>query len=260
MFRRLTSEARALVRAVAALDRQTVVVLVLGTALGMWRDTFGSQHFFSHHVAPALGVSAGSLGDFVYRFGTMGLVGLVLPVAVLWGGFGRRPSEIGLGLGDWKLALTLFSLYLPLVLVGCWIVSDQTAFQQKYPLFHATRSHWRLFFAYEALFVFYWLGWEYLWRGFVLFGTARTFGAWAVFVQMIPFAALHASKPIVEAYLSIGGGLLLGAIVWRCRSFWVAPPIHFVQMMSLDLFLTLRTRSGASGIGIGALLRALHHR
>ena len=102
------------------------------------------------------------------------------------------------------------------------------------------------------------MGWEYLWRGFVLFGTAPALGApLAIVAQTVPFAILHAQKPAAEAYLSVLGGLALGALVWRCRSFWIAVPLHAAQMVVLDLWATLRHRTGASGIGLDALWQAL---
>jgi uncharacterized protein len=250
-------EVQALWRGLLALDRQTAVVLTVAAVLGMWKYTFGTRPFFARTLAGALGVDAGGLGGYAYTFGTQGLTGFLIPVALLTIGFRRRPGDIGLGLGDWRLGLTLLGLYLPIVTAGAWILSGGASFQQKYPLFQGATQSWQLFAGYELLWLLYWIGWEYLWRGFVLFGTAHTFGRWAIFIQTLPFAALHAQKPIAEAYLSILGGLLLGAVVWRCRSFWIAVPIHFVQMLLMDLFCTLRARSGVQGIGLGSLLDAL---
>ena len=85
-------------------------------------------------------------------------------------------------------------------------------------------------------------------------GTARTFGLYAVFVQAVPFALLHLNKPLPEALLSIVGGVALGALVWRCRSFWIAVPIHAAQMLVLDFWCTLRIRTGVSGVGPAALV------
>ena len=72
------------------------------------------------------------------------------------------------------------------------VLSNGADFQAQYPHFEGAQRDWGLFVAYELLFLFYWLGWEYLWRGFVLFGTAPAFGLGAIFVQMVPFALLHA--------------------------------------------------------------------
>jgi hypothetical protein len=49
----------------------------------------------------------------------------------------------------------------------------------------------------------------------------------------------------------------LGALVWRARSFWIAVPIHAAQMMILDLWCSLRTRTGVRGVGLDALLDLL---
>jgi uncharacterized protein len=88
----------------------------------------------------------------------------------------------------------------------------------------------------------------------VLFGTAPAVGpVIAIVIQTVPFAILHATKPPAEAFLSILGGLLLGALVWRCRSFWIAVPIHAAQMLILDLWSTLRQRTGVDGVGLEAL-------
>ncbi len=91
----------------------------------------------------------------------------------------------------------------------------------------------------------------------MLFGTAHTFGVHAIFVQALPFALLHVDKPTIELGLSLLGGIVLGAVVWRCRSFWIAVPIHFIQMLALDFWCSLRIRTGASGFGLEALRTAL---
>jgi hypothetical protein len=187
------------------------------------------------------------------------VTGFAIPALILLAGFRRTPAQAGLGAGDWRLALTIALVYLPIALVGTWVLSDGAAFREQYPHLTEASYDWWTFVAYEVLFLLYWIGWEYLWRGFVLFGTAPALGAAAVVVQMVPFALLHMEKPPAEAYLSIVGGLALGALVWRCRSFWIAVPIHAYQMLALDLWSTLRVRSGADGIGWDALVQAVTH-
>lgn len=214
--------------------------MILAAFFGMWRSTFGAPDFFDQHFASFLGAGDGGIGGYAYFFITQGLVGFALPVFVLMVIFKRRPQEIGLGLGDVKFALTAFAVYLPIVTAGCWFLSRQSAFQDTYPMLRAATGNWTLFIIYELLFLVYFIGWEYLWRGFLLFGTAPTFGRYSIVIQMLPFAALHATKPAPEAYLSIVGALLVGALVWRCRSFWIAVPIHAYQMLMMDLFCSLR--------------------
>ena len=259
MPERLRREARAFLDATRRLDRQMVVVLVAAVALVLLQLQIGTSGFYREHVADAFPEAQRELWGWAWWFGLQGVTGFVVPVLLLTLGFRRRPAEIGLGLGDWKLAGALALLYTIPVVIGTWVLSDGAAFQAQYPHYEGATTRWDEFLIYEALFLFYWVGWEYLWRGFVLFGTAPAFGVGAVVVQMVPFAILHADKPAAEAYLSILGGLALGALVWRCRSFWIAVPIHAFQMLALDFWCTLRARSGAEGVGLDALAAVLRN-
>jgi len=260
MIDRLRGEWQGLRSAVGGLStngRRAAVVLLTATVLVLVHLQIGGRGVYRSLGNP-LGFADPELGTWAWWFGMQGVLGFVIPALVLLVGFRFTPRQAGLGLGDWKLALGIGALYLPLVVVGTWVLSDGAAFQVQYPHFFGARESWAVFLAYEALFLFYWMGWEYLWRGFVLFGTAPALGApLAIVVQTVPFAILHAQKPAAEAYLSVLGGLALGALVWRCRSFWIAVPLHAAQMLILDLWATLRFRTGATGIGWEALGQAL---
>ena len=257
MKAKLLNEWHGLKAAARGLNRQTLFVLTAAAVLVIIQYAFGSRQLFRKELAPLFEAEWQGVLTWGWWFGMQGLTGFVIPALSLIFLFGRRPAEIGLGLGDWRLATTLAALYLPLVVLGTWVLSDGEAFQAQYPHYTAAAYDWRFFVIYEALFLFYWIGWEYLWRGFVLFGTAPTFGLYAILVQTVPFALLHIQKPLAEALLSVLGGVALGALVWRCRSFWIAVPIHAAQMLILDFWCTLRLRTGVSGIGPGALFEML---
>jgi len=236
------------------LDRQTVAVLVLAASVVILQDAFGSRWLFRTVFGSAFEPQHVGLLSWGWWFAMQGLTGFMIPAAVLLLAFRRSPQEAGLGLGDVRFALIVAAAYLPLVVVGTWFLSASADFQVQYPHFQPATLDWSVFAVYEALFLFYWIGWEYLWRGFMLFGTRHTFGVYAVFIQAVPFALLHLDKPLPETVLSLLGGIALGALVWRCRSFWIAIPIHAAQMMFLDLWCTLRIRTGVDGVGFGALV------
>ena len=261
MIDRLRREWQALRATLGALtrdQRMAAAVMIAATLLVLLQLQIGGRSVYRMALDNVFGFEDPELGAWAWWFGTQGVTGFVIPVLILLVGFRLKPREAGLGLGDWKLASGIAALYLPLVVVGTWVLSDGEGFQRMYPHYAGAQDDWGVFIAYELLFLFYWMGWEYLWRGFTLFGTARALGApLAIVVQTVPFAILHAEKPAAEAYLSVLGGLALGALVWRCRSFWIAVPIHAAQMLSLDFFATLRARTGASGIGLDALMHAL---
>jgi len=240
--------------ALSSLDRQTTFVLVFAAFAVVLQYVLGSRQLFYREIAAFLPVEWRALASWGWWFGMKGILGFVLPVLALRTFFAASAKDMGLGAGNWRLASLIAALYLPAVLVATWVLSNSTGFQEQYPHLDAAATDWTTFLIYEALFLFYWLGWEYLWRGFVIFGTAHTLGLYAIFVQAIPFAALHVDKPWPEALLSVVGGVALGALVWRCRSFWIAVPIHAAQMLMLDFWCTLRVRTGVSGIGLEALV------
>lgn len=99
---------------------------------------------------------------------------------------------------------------------------------------------------YEIVMGVYFFCWEFFFRGFLLFGLARTpkIGIWgAIALQTIPFTLLHwslsqsASKPISEIMSAAVGGLLLGYIAARTRSFLYGFLIHWIMALSMDAFI-----------------------
>ena len=239
-------------------DRLTAFVLVTTPLLVFAQFFIGNRRQFLEVAGPWIPDEIEALSAWSWWFAFQGISGFVLPVLVLLFLFRLRPKEIGLTAGDWRFGVTISLLYLPLVIVGTWILSDSLEFQQAYPHLGQAAHDWNVFIIYELLFLFYWIGWEYLWRGYMLFGTARTFGIYAIFIQTIPFAVLHVNKPAAEAVLSVVGGLALGAVVWRSRSFWYAVPVHALQMLAIDLWCTLRVRTGVHGKGLSALMELFH--
>lgn len=248
---------RAALAAMSPDARRAAIVMVAATVLVLLQLQVGGRRVYRGFDNP-LGFADPELGAWAWWFGTQGITGFLIPAAILLLAFRWRPQKAGLGLGDWKLAVGLSLPYLVLVVIGTWVLSNGADFQLQYPHYTPAKFDWTALLVYEALFLFYWIGWEYLWRGFVLFGTAPAVGApLAIVIQTVPFAILHAQKPVAEAYLSVLGGLALGTLVWRCRSFWIAVPLHAAQMLVLDVWCTLRARTGAEGIGWEALRTAL---
>ncbi|HUF08170.1 MAG TPA: CPBP family intramembrane glutamic endopeptidase [Rhodothermales bacterium] len=254
----LRSELERLRRACARIDRQTATVLVAAPLFVFLHLNVGSRKFFYAVVAGGFSTELGDLPSWVWRFGVQGLTGFVAPALILTVVFRVGLSRAGLGVGDWRFALKALFAYLPLVIAGTWILSSQDAFQRVYPHFRGGIENGSLLLAYEATYLLYWIGWEYLWRGFVLFGTAHTFGVYSILIQAVPFALLHASKPVPEQMLSIVGGIALGAVVWRARSFWIAVPIHAVQMALIDIFCAQRIRTGIRGLSPSDLIDLFH--
>ena len=83
----------------------------------------------------------------------------------------------------------------------------------------------------------YMLGWEFLFRGFMLFGLEEKFKEGSIIIQMIPFVLLHFGKPEIETISKIFTGLLWGYICYRGKSFWPAYIMHIVVNISNKAFV-----------------------
>lgn len=147
----------------------------------------------------------------------------VIPMLIILLLFRDKPSEYGFRLGNWRTGLMW-------TLVGClgmavvlWFVARTPAMQRYYTA-RAPDSTLRLIYLNAAdLF-----GWEFIWRGVLLFGMARLLGPGpAIFLQAVPFAFMHLGKPELEALTTIFGGAAFGYIAWQSNSFLYPFLIHW---------------------------------
>lgn len=83
-------------------------------------------------------------------------------------------------------------------------------------------------------------GWEFMFRGFLLFGLKEKLGEASILVQMVPFVLLHIGKPEVETISTIITGILFGYVVYRGRSFWPAFFIHLFINIFFVVLVNLR--------------------
>jgi membrane protease YdiL (CAAX protease family) len=70
-------------------------------------------------------------------------------------------------------------------------------------------------------------GWEFFFRGWILFTYARKFGPEALWLHAVPFALAHIGKPEVETLSTIFGGFAFGWVAWRTKSFFYPFLIHW---------------------------------
>lgn len=78
----------------------------------------------------------------------------------------------------------------------------------------------------------YMLGWEFIFRGFLLFGLKEKFKEGSILIQMIPFALLHLGKPDIETISTIFTGTYLGYVCYRGESYWPAFIMHlFINVL-----------------------------
>ncbi|MCA9937082.1 MAG: CPBP family intramembrane metalloprotease [Anaerolineales bacterium] len=147
----------------------------------------------------------------------------------------REPPRVyGFQLGDWRKGLFY-------TVVGCvgmgvilWFVARNAGMQTYYQA-KAPDNPWRLVYL-TGIDLF---GWEFIWRGLMLFALARYFGPGpAILLQAVPFAFMHLGKPEIETLTTIFGGIAFGFVAWQSESFLYPFLIHwfiasFTQLIAI---------------------------
>ncbi|MFC1936559.1 type II CAAX prenyl endopeptidase Rce1 family protein [Chloroflexota bacterium] len=145
---------------------------------------------------------------------------LVIPLLIILLWERRSPVEYGIRLGDWKAGLVLGALVVLGTAPFIWLTTRAGSVMEGY-------YGW-LFEPGMLLRGFFELiGWEFFFRGWLLFGYARKFGDHALWLQAVPFALAHLGKPEVETLSTLFGGFLFGLVAWRSRSFFFAFLVHW---------------------------------
>ena len=145
---------------------------------------------------------------------------LIIPLFIIIVVLRENPAEYGFRLGDWKAGLALTGIVIAFAVPILWLTAKGDPSMQKY---------------YQGLlgpslpgYIFLDLiGWEFIFRGWLLFGYAKKYGSDALWLQAVPFALAHIGKPEVETLSTIFGGFLFGLVAWHSKSFLYAFLIHY---------------------------------
>lgn len=144
---------------------------------------------------------------------------LLIPLFITIFIFRENPKEYGFKIGDWRIGLTLTAIAILLMTPILWWLTRADSSMQGYYDSYLAGLPWNTFLDL--------LGWEFLFRGWLLFGYARKFGAEALWLQAVPFAIAHVGKPEIETLSTIFGGFVFGWIAWRSKSFLYPFLIHW---------------------------------
>ncbi|MDF1565053.1 MAG: CPBP family intramembrane metalloprotease [Deltaproteobacteria bacterium] len=222
------------------LDLGAFVIVAVGCAgllLSRYHGTVGAYHRYFRGAFRDWPLEP--VYDHVYWFAASFVCYGLLPFLVVVLLKSEKLSEYGLGLGDWRLGLKVsgffFVIMVPLVLY----FAQTDAFRLTYPLDRDAVRSWSHFWLYEPGYWFYFVAWEFLFRGYLLFGLHKRMGNHAIWVQLMPFVLMHTGKPEVEAFASIIAGVALCVLALRTRSFWWGAFLHAAVAGFMDLTCAL---------------------
>ena len=243
---------------IKSLDKKVIIIFISIAVLQTISYYYTSRSFFRYYLFQHF-ESSPDVFLLEYYFWFIGdfFTLLVLPVLIIKFLLKENVSDYGMSTGDYRAGLKITFIFLIIMLPIIWIVSSLPDFSRTYPHLASARDSWGIFFLFELGILVYMFAWEFVWRGFVLFGLEEKFGYYAVLIQMIPFLILHNGKPAPETFGAIVAGIALGILALRTRSIFYCIITHMSVMFIIDLISVLRYRADDYGLGANSLINIL---
>jgi membrane protease YdiL (CAAX protease family) len=160
-----------------------------------------------------------TLSSFVIYF--------LIPFSIILLLFRDDPRRFGLTLGNWRRGAILAISCIALMAVVIALLARLEEFRQYYslgPLENRMSPKMVELALRQAVYMF---SWEFIFRGYMLFGLKKRFGSLAVWVQAIPFAIMHLGKPELETLSTIFGGAAFAYIDLKSSSVLPSFLIHW---------------------------------
>jgi len=216
------------------------ILFVVPIVLTVW-VYFGKQADFDQLFKGFHGRWNQDFYSTIYEYMTAFLLMFWVPYFVIRMVFKKRLSEFGFRMGDKRYGFRFVVIALPVLLWAAYVGTSSSAIQAEYPLSKSTMGHLPLFVTVEIFYLIYYLSWEFLFRGFMLFGLEKKFGVLtAILIQTIPSAIVHIGKPASESFGAIFAGLVFGYLAIRTRSILYPFLLHAIVGIGTDVFVTLR--------------------
>ena len=152
----------------------------------------------------------------------------ILPIITITVILRRNPLNFGLRLGNFRVwgfyVISTLIIALPIL----YIASRSSLLAAYYTI----RQFDVVKYSLET--TAYLFAWEFLFRGFLLFGLKDKLKESSILVQMVPFVLVHFGKPEIETISTILTGIYFGYVSYRGNSYWPAFIIHlFINIVFL---------------------------
>ena len=164
------------------------------------------------------------------------LMGL-LPLAVFTLGLELAPSDYGINLQHIQKSGIWIAIFVPPIILLNYYVAGKPSNLRQYPQIRLL--HWRQMdlLVNFITWTIYLLGYEMLFRGFLLFALYDAFGApLAITLNVILYALAHIPKGVKEMAGSVPFGIILCLITLSTGSFLAAFVIHAMMALSNEFF------------------------
>jgi membrane protease YdiL (CAAX protease family) len=221
--------------------REAGVALVLAAFLMALFAYQGHPGFFLKHFGHLDWVK--ERPDFysqAWRFLFTFVVFFVVPAGVVKFVFHKPLRDYGLTLGDRRFGVYFVLISLAVLPIPLYLNAGSSEFLLEYPLWKYSGATTSNFFLWSSLYLFYYIGWEFFFRGFMQFSlVGRIAPFFIIMMQTLPSTIIHIGKPEGETLAAIAGGIIFGAVALRTRSILYPLVVHWYLGILTELFCYL---------------------
>lgn len=218
-------------------DRKPFLILILAPIIfTIWKYQ-GSPNFFDVNLAKFFSASADLAFLRIVYYGLCSLLFLfIIPAIAVKFVFKEKLSSYGVRFSDGKFGFVFILIALPIVILTMIPVAHDPEYQALNPMYPDAGRSVQVFLLYSLIYLLYYIGWEFFFRGFLLFGLRDKFGdLFAVLIQVFPSCIAHIGRPEGEMMTSIIAGLVFGFLALRSRSLWYILILHWFIGLGCDL-------------------------
>lgn len=167
----------------------------------------------------------------------LGVLSLLLILLVM----GRQPSEFGWGF-QWKDYPPWWTLLLvPMVLVASYLHAPNWKNLTLYPQIRVSQWTPRLLMLSSVSWVVFLMGYEFLFRGLLLFSSLEVMAPWlAIVLNCILYSAAHLHKGIEETIGAIPVGVLFCYLTIVTGNIWSVVVLHSIMALSNEWFSIMK--------------------
>ncbi|MFZ1288769.1 MAG: CPBP family intramembrane glutamic endopeptidase [Melioribacteraceae bacterium] len=238
MFRILGTEYLFAKNEIKKLDKKVVTIFISSIILFTFSWYFSSPKYFIQHFRNQNVTS--ELSSFIYWFTVDIILFFGIPFLIIKYFFKQSLSKYGINLNFNFTGFLVFGFSIIFFLPIIFYLSQSENFIEYFPLMQSAKEDVHIFIIYEISFIIFIFAWEFIFRGFLLFGLEEKFGIYSIFIQMIPFVILHNGKPFIETFASIFGGIFLGYLALRFRTIIYGFLIHAIILGTLDFLAYIK--------------------
>ncbi|MFH1941794.1 MAG: type II CAAX endopeptidase family protein [bacterium] len=218
----------------------SLILIVIPIILTVW-VYYGKQADFDQLFKGFQGRWNQDFYSTIYEYLTAFLLMFWVPYFIIKEMFKKNLRDFGFQMGDMRYGFQFMAITLPFLLWAAYVGSSGSGIQGEYPLARSTMGRTELFVIVQVFYLIYYIGWEFFFRGFILFGLEKRFGAvTAILIQTVPSAIVHIGKPASESFGAIVAGLAFGYLAVRTRSIFYPFLLHATVGIGTDVFVTLR--------------------